>query len=162
MLNVDAMSDTIIDIVDEWDYIYYNGGGTACSRFTGPLSFPELGGIDTVLPPNAKELTFVFWTSEQGREVAPSCCAASKRPDTDTSTRGENDASADASDDEDEHGSCWEDSVWRDLAEAVAPLFLRKLGRITIVNASSIIPTGEQWRPILSSISTCVVTHAKL
>lgn len=137
VLNADGMSDIHTGIIEDWNCSEDVEGEPVCAELFESLAYPLKGSIGTTLPRNAEELTFVFWTPKPAQEVSPSCCSASGRP-----TRY-NDESGDYGtfDRGDEHESCWEDGFWYELAEAVVPMLLHKLRRVTIVNASSIIPT---------------------
>lgn len=150
-----SMSASNDDATEDW---YYHGDGEPiCLQAPERLAYPAQGSIGSAIPPNVKSLTLVFWLRRPGDEVTPLCCRV---PDPwDCWSDDDEDGDDGTSETEDGHESCWEGGVWRDLAVAVAPLLLHKLDRVTIVNASSIVPTGEPPQATLELISDGLAKH---
>lgn len=117
------------------------------------LGYLGVGSIGPDVPSSVEELTFDLWTSKPTRGVTPMCCYV-----TEMYEEGGNDLAVP----DVKHTSCWEEGFWPDLAAIVAPLLLRQLRSVTIVNARGIVPTGAQCLLVISAIWAGVGTHDPL
>lgn len=121
----------------------------------GELQRPEIGSLASAVPPNVRDLTFVFWTPRPGTDVTPSCCTPLRQ----CSDCEEDDGNGEGDGDADKQSSCWQEKFWTDLADAIAPKLLHQLRAVTIVNASAIIPGGAVREQHVRPISTGLATH---
>lgn len=151
VFDIEAMGLSNDERLHEW--CRFGCDGSICMNDRERLCFPNIGSIGSAVPQNVDELTFVFWTNQPTREVAPMCCYV-----TETYEEGGDHLSVPNV----EHTSCWEGKFWPNLAAAVVPLLLHKLRQITIVNARGIVPTGAQRRPVISAIWAGVGSHDAL
>lgn len=155
VFKVGAMSQSVDGVFEDW-HMNHDEDIPLCLACPEVLNFPVIGGLDCALPPNVERLTFVFWTSRPGEEVAPPCCRVREPWDW---SGAEDNRMEGSSEPEAGHKSCWEEGCWRYLAEAVVPLLLHKLIRVTIVNASSIVPTRAPPQASLELISEGIARH---
>ncbi|EJT45719.1 hypothetical protein A1Q1_05868 [Trichosporon asahii var. asahii CBS 2479] len=153
--NLYSMSSSNGDAMESW---YGGGDDPICSEAPEELAYPAIGSIGSGVPPNVESLTFVFWTYCPEEVSAPPCCYVRELWDCMEEEEHHLDEDGDR-ESEPPHESCWEEGFWRELAVAVAPLFLRNLRQLTIVNASSIVPTGAPPQATLELMSSGLFRH---
>lgn len=129
--------------------------------------------LDPLFPPNATEFTFVFWTFKPGTEVTTCCCNALETryrysegpaPEADHNFCCSCSCSSDDEDSEpDIHRSCWQGQFIDRVAEAIAVHAKRTtISKITIVNASAIVPEACSRSVTLRAIHAGQATHDAL
>lgn len=161
LLNLDSLGYTNEHVMDRW-HATHKPWERICEISPESLEYPR-GSIATALPPNVEELTFVFTPTdheldEPEGDAIPYCCHAD--PDQFKSL-SKLDADLAVLRDDDAQASCWQEPFWRELAAAIAPLFFSRLCRVTVVNASIIVPKGQARTPTIAAIKDGTASHSK-
>lgn len=162
VFNGTRISDRIKDKIWEWEENY-----TCQDEILPCFDFDQrvIYDLEPIFLPNAGDFTFVFWTGRPAAEFATLCCSA--RDDFDPQDDGRpphcdcppSSPFHDAIDFE-RHYSCWEGGFLREISAAIAEHSKKtSIRKITIVNASAIVPDGSNRKDALLTISMGIAKH---